>query len=336
MVTVTIKDVARAAGVSPATVSRVFNETAPVDDETRARVLSAAEALRYVPNAAARSLITSRTATVGVLLPDLHGALRGELLRGLGDAARRRGFDLLISSAHGDPDGAISALRAMRGRVDGVILMLPSGEADTVLRELPAAQPVVLLGSSSVGPDIAVVAVDEAGGAEAMVRHLVRHGHRRIALLAGADGDGAMEARVLGYRQALAHAGIHSDAALEIFGATTEEGGHASARRMLALTPPPTALFAASDAMAAGALAALREAGIAVPDEMAVAGFGDTPIARFLSPALSSVRVPANDLGRLAIDRMLLAVARGGRTGSRDVLECVVVPRASCGVHEQA
>lgn len=333
--TVTIKDVARAAGVSPATVSRVFNETTPVDEETRARVLSAAEALRYVPNAAARSLITSRTATIGVLLPALHGFLRGELLRGLGHAARRRGFDLLVSSAYDDPGAAMSALRAMRGRVDGAMLMLPPLAADAMLRELPPEQPVVLLGAPDGAAGAAVVSIDESGGAAAMVRHLIRHGHRRIALLAGPNRDADTGPRSAGYRQALAEAGIPVDPDLEVATEASEDGGFAAARRLRRIDPLPTALFAVSDALAVGALAALRDAGIGVPDDIAVAGFGDQPLARYTVPPLSSVRVPAYEQGRLAIDRMLMAIARGGRAATRDVLDCTVVLRASCGVHEQ-
>jgi LacI family transcriptional regulator len=334
-VTVTIKDVARAAGVSPATVSRVFNDTVPVDEETRARVIAAAETLRYVPNAAARSLITSRTGTIGVLLPDLHGAFHTQVMRGLDSAARRRGFDLLVSSAQGDHEAATAALRAMRGRVDGVILMLPELEAGALLRELPDDQPVVLLGLAHHATTSRAVAVDEAGGAAAMVRHLIRHGHRRIALLTGDPRRLDVRERQRGYRRALADAGLPADPELEVVGDVSEDGGYAAARQLLASDERPTAIFAISDAIAFGALAALREAGVSVPGEIAVAGFGDLPVARFVVPALSSVRVPAFELGRLAIDRMLLAVARRDRpNASHDLLECTVVPRASCGVHE--
>ena len=332
---VTIKEVARAAGVSPATVSRVLNDTVPVDAETRARVLAAAEALRYVPNAAARSLITSRTGTIGVLVPDLHGAFHAQVMRGLESAARRRGFDLLVSSAQGGSDTAVSAIRAMRGRVDGVVLLLPARDAHALLRELPPEQPAVLLDGAARDERTSVVAIDEAGGAAAMVRHLIRHGHRRIGLLAGDPRRPDVRARQLGFRQALSEAGLPSDPALEAEDEVTEDGGYAAARRLLEVEPPPTAIFAVSDAMAVGALAALRDAGVSVPDEIAVAGFGDLAVARYVSPALSSVRVPAFEAGALAIDRVLLAVARRDRPlASRDLLECTVVPRASCGVHE--
>ena len=331
----TIKEVARAAGVSPATVSRVFNDTVPVDAETRARVLAAAEALRYVPNAAARSLITSRTGTIGVLLPDLHGVFHAQVMRGLDTASRRRGFDLLVSSAQGDHDAAVSAIRAMRGRVDGVILMLPELDAKALLRELAEEQPAMLLDAAADDDRTSAAAIDEAGGAAAMVRHLIRHGHRRIGLLSGDPRRHDAGERRRGYRQALADAGLPVAPELEIVDDVTEDGGCAAARRLIAVEPRPTAIFAVSDAMAVGALAALRGADVPVPDEMAVAGFGDLPVARYVTPPLSSVRVPAFELGVLAIDRMLLAVARRDRPiASRDVLECTVIPRASCGVHE--
>ena len=334
---VTIKDVARAAGVSPATVSRVLNDTVPVDEETRARVLEAAESLRYVPNAAARSLITTRTGTIGVLIPDLHGAFNTDVLRGLDAGARRRDFDLLISSANGGMEAATTALRAMRGRVDAVIIMASELDSSALLEELPAAQPALILGERTTPEGASTASLDEAGGAMAMVRHLIRHGHRDIGLITSDTPRHFVRERLQGYRQALSAAGLAANGAWEVSRELSEEGGHDGMRQLLLLDPPPSAVFAISDAMAIGALAALREAKVSVPDDMAVAGFGDVPVARFVTPALSSVRVPAYQLGSLAIDRVLLAVARRDRaTATHDVLECTVVPRDSCGVHENA
>jgi LacI family transcriptional regulator len=333
---VTIKDVARAAGVSPATVSRVLNDTVPVDEETRARVLKAAESLRYVPNAAARSLITTRTGTIGVLIPDLQGPFNVDVMRGLDAGAQRRGFDLLVSSANGGADTARDALRAMRGRVDAVVVLASELDTAELLEELPPGQPALVLGAKMESSGVSSVSLDEAGGAAAMVRHLIRHGHRDIALITSAARPHLARDRQQGYRDALAAAGIEPNPSWEASGEFSEQGGYEAMRRLLALDPSPTAVFAISDAMAIGALAALREAGMSVPDDMAVAGFGDVPVARFVNPPLSSVRVPALLLGNLAMDRILLAIARRDRfTPTHDVLECTVVPRDSCGVHER-
>ncbi|HUF30361.1 MAG TPA: LacI family DNA-binding transcriptional regulator [Gemmatimonadaceae bacterium] len=334
---VTIKEVAEAAGVSPATVSRVFNDTVPVDEDTRARVLAAAERLRYVPNAAARSLITSRTTTVGVLIPALSGAFLSEVMLGLDNAARRRGFHLLVSSAARDFSSATDALRAMRGRVDGVIIISPELDPLPLLGELPEEQAVVLVGTPRRETSATIVAIDNAGGAAAMVRHLVRHGHRRIALISGPEGNADARERREGYAAALAENDIARDERLETVGDFTEDGGYEAARRLLSAGPRPTAMFATNDSMAIGASTALREAGISVPDEMAIAGFGDLPIARHVTPPLSSVHVPSVELGRLALERMLFAIARQGRVAhTHDRLDCTLVLRASCGVHENA
>lgn len=332
-VTVTIKDVAREANVSPATVSRVFNDTARVDDATRQRVLAAAERLRYVPNAAARSLIISRTATVGVLLRQLHGSFSTGIIRGLEVAARRRGFHLLVTSSQRDPSAAAAAVRRMRGRVDGMIVMSSELPPELLRRAIAEDQAVVLLGGGERPSGVSTVAIDYAGGAAAMVRHLIRHGHRRIGILAGTDGDHESD-RVRGYGAALHDAGIEPDDALQAAGTLTEDGGYAAARALLALDPRPTAIFAVSDAMAVGAMAALREAGVSVPDEMAIAGFGDAPVARYLDPPLSSVRAPTFEMGRVAFERLLFAVTQRTRAAAtHDLLECSLAPRASCGVH---
>jgi LacI family transcriptional regulator len=334
-VKVTIKEVAQAAGVSPATVSRVFNDTVPVDEETRARVLSAAAELRYVPNAAARSLITSRTTTVGVLIPELSGAFLSQVMLGLDNAARRRGFHLLVSSAARDSSSATDALRAMRGRVDGVIIISPQLDPLPLLGELPDEQAVVLVGTPERQTSAAIVAIDNAGGAAAMVRHLVRHGHRRIALIAGPEDDSDARERRQGYMTALGESDVARDENLEVRGDFTEDGGYEATRRLLATGSRPTAIFAASDSMAIGAMSALREAQIAVPDEIAIAGFGDLPVARHVDPSLSSVHVPSVELGRLALERMVFAIARQGQGAhTHDRLACTLVLRNSCGVHE--
>lgn len=331
---VTIKDVAREANVSPATVSRVFNETAPVDDDTRRRVLAAADRLRYVPNAAARSLIIARTATVGVLLPELHGAVATGVIRGVEYAARRRGFHLLVTSSQRDPGAAAAALRRMRGRVDGIVAMSSELSPDALRRAVAEDQAVVLLGGGERPIGISTVAIDYAGGAAAMVRHLIRHGHRRIAIITGSDGDHETD-RERGYRAALHDAGIEPDETLAATGELTESGGYAAARALLAREPRPTAIFAVSDQMALGALAAAREAGVSVPDDVAIAGFGDAPSSRYLSPPLSSVRAPTFEMGRLAFERLLFAVSQRTRPAppTYDLLECSLALRASCGVH---
>src|SRR5215470_7720222 len=186
---VTIKDVAREARVSVASVSRALNGSASVTEITRRRILGVAARLRYVPHSAARSLITRRTHAVGALLPDLYGEFFSELIRGIDLAARARGLHLLVSSSHGDAREAAAALHAMNGRVDGLLVMSPHVSADFLWGNVSDDLPAVLMNTRVAGGRHSSFAVDNHGGAYAMVRHLVERGHRDIAFIAGPESN---------------------------------------------------------------------------------------------------------------------------------------------------
>ena len=325
---VTMREVARQAGVSVATVSRVFNASGPVGEATREQVLQTAGRLRYVPNGTARSLTTSTTETVGVLLPNLYGDFYSELIRGAESAARAARYHVLLTSVHDGPDEFVAALRTLAGRVDGLVVMSPDLGADTLRKNLPAGLPAVVLGAAVDGH--AAVEIDNAAGAAAMTGHLVGLGHRRIAHLAGPEGNADAEARRAGYLAALAEAGLDADPALVLGGAFTEASGYAAVGPFLALADRPTALFAANDAMAIGALRALREAGLDVPADVALAGFDDVPVARYVTPALTSVHVPIDEMGARAVGAVLAAVRQSDGRGSVTLPTRLVV-RESCG-----
>ena len=301
---VTIKDVAREANVSVATVSRVLNGSGPVSDETRRLIREVAGRLRYVPHSGARSLITSKTETLGVLLPDLYGEFFSEVIRGMDDTAQKNGFHLLISRAYADRHGIETAIRAMRGRVDGVVAMSPDLDAESLLN-LPSTIPVVLLCSVPRGNEIDSLTIQNCRGAREMVAHLISLGHKRIAIIKGSAPNYDASERLRGYRMALRDAGITPDPALEHDGNFTEAAGYSAALELLAMKDRPTAIFAANDSMAIGALSALRESGMSVPEEMAVAGFDDIPLARYMDPPLSSVHVPICELGARAVELLL-------------------------------
>ena len=328
----TIRDVAQAAGVSVATVSRVYNGSILVREETGLRVREAAARLGYVPHGAARSLITSRTNTIGVLLPDLYGEFFSEVIRGIDQAAQKQGYHLLVSSSHDRRDAFEAALRSMRGRVDGLIVMWPEMDAETAVRNLPARFPVVLL-HVPVGPDaFDVITIANFDGARAMVRHFLDLGHRRIAIIKGAEGNFDAAERLRGYRDALASAGIPPSSALEVHGDFSEASGFVAVDELLHGDPRPTAIFAANDAMAIGALSALRQAGLRVPQDMAMAGFDDIPIAQYLDPPLSSVHVDISALGERATLRLLDAVRDKERHVRRaETLPTTLILRRSCG-----
>ncbi|HVF40338.1 MAG TPA: LacI family DNA-binding transcriptional regulator [Gemmatimonadaceae bacterium] len=328
----TIKDVAREASVSVATVSRVFNGSSLVREETRRRIREVATALRYSPHGGARSLITSKTQTFGVLLPDLYGEFFSEVIRGIDIAASRAGYHILVSRSHNARSEIEAAMRAMRGRVDGVIVMSPDVDGQALMTNLPDSQPVVLLNCAMRGAAFDSVSIDNSRGARGIVRHLISHGHRRIAIIAGAPRNVDGHERHLGYRAALRDASIERNAHWEAPGNFTEDSGFEAMRTLLALRSRPTAVFAANDSMAIGALSALREAGVKVPEEIAVAGFDDIPIARHVNPPLTSVHVPIAELGARATEKLVGAVADKNRHVRRnDVLGTTLVIRSSCG-----
>ena len=328
---VTIKDVAREANVSVATVSRVLNGSGPVSAETQHRIREVAGRLRYVPHGGARSLITSRTDTLGVLLPDLYGEFFSEVIRGMDDTAQRHGFHLIISRAHATRHGIETAMRAMRGRVDGVVAMSPDLDSESLLN-VPATLPVVFLCSAPRGKEIDSLIIDNCRGARAMVKHLIGLGHKRIAIIKGAPRNYDAAERLRGYRLALREAGLETERSLELEGGFTEAGGYEAALRILELDPRPTAVFAANDSMAIGAVSALRESGIRVPDDMAVGGFDDIPLARYMDPPLSTVRVPICDLGARAVEMLLHGIThKNDHTRKRERVETQLVIRESCG-----
>ena len=329
---ITIREVARAAGVSVATASRALNDSVLVTAETRARVQVAATELSYSPHGAARSLITSRTHTIGVLLPDLYGEFFSELIRGIDHAVHHAGFHLLVSSARHRGPPLEAALRSMRGRVDGLLLMCPEFTRELSGRTLPGRFPVVLLNCPPAETDCDSLSVANYDGAYAMVRHLVGLGHRRVAIIRGAEGNFDAEERLRGYRAALQGAGLLAAPELEARGDFSEASGHTAIAALLAVADPPTAIFAANDAMAIGALSALRDAGRRVPEDIALGGFDDIPMARYMTPALTSVHVDISALGARAATRLFEGLRHPAeRAPITEILPTTLIIRHSCG-----
>lgn len=327
----TIHDVARAADVSVATVSRTLNGIETVAQPTRDRVLQAADELDYVPHSGARALSTKRTDTIGVLLPDLHGEFFSELIRGIDLAARARGLHLLLSSSHGDPAEADAALRSMRSRVDSVIVMMPTAGEQALASDRAEALPMVLIGSHRAATGRASFVIDNFAGAFAIAEHLFLTGRRHVAFVAGpADNLEAAE-RLRGYCAAVERFGASERI---VDGDFSEESGRRAAVQ-LTRGDRPDAIFCANDMMAIGCLEALRGAGVAVPDNIALAGFDDIPIARYVNPQLTTAAVPIAEIGRQALDCCADALAGRATPGQRSFQPQLVIrastrPR-SCG-----
>ncbi|MEO7362762.1 MAG: LacI family DNA-binding transcriptional regulator [Gemmatimonadaceae bacterium] len=331
---VTIRDVAREAGVSLATVSRALNDGAQVTIDTRQRVRAAAERLGYVPHSGARSLITRKTGTLGVLLPDLYGEFFSELIRGIDQTAQRHGYHMVLASSHSDAREIAAAVGNMRGRVDGFVVMSPDVAALPALAALASKFPTVVLGAGPEMGAFATISVANFDGAVAMTHHLLAQGYQRLAFIRGPNGNVDATDRLRGLRAAMKsapHASVR-----ECSGDFRQETGYSTTQKLLRERETPDAIFCANDAMAVGAIGALHEAGLRVPDDIAVVGFDDIPIARFLTPPLTTVRVPIADLGSSATERLIDAL-RGGvpLAAHREVVPTSLVLRASCGANRR-
>jgi len=279
----------------------VLNSHENVTPATREKVVAAMRALHYSPHAGARSLSTARSHALGVVLPGIYGEFFSELIRGMEGAAQAHGYVLLLSSMHADPVLARQALAAMRGRVDGLVVMAPQLDADEREAVLPPSLPTVLLNSPKAGAHSALQ-VDNAGGIRAVVAHLLAGGRRAIVHLAGPAANIDAQERARAYRSAMSELAPELPQRM-IHGDFREESGMAAMRTLLAEGLPIDAIVAGNDMMALGALQVLREAGLAVPGRIAVTGFDDVPVARFVD--LTTVRVDIAEMGAGAVDTLV-------------------------------
>jgi LacI family transcriptional regulator len=333
-VPVTLREVGRLAGVSAMTVSRVINGRAGVDAETQRKVEQAIEALDYVPNRIARGLLSQKTQTIGLIVPDVVNPFFGPVVRGAETTARRAGYRVLLCNSEGD-------LRLERAyiedlvahRVEGLLLAPASDETrHSIFPLLRGSFPVVLLDRSLPESDCDLVVSDSVSGARRLTEHLIAIGHRSIAHLTDADDTSTGRDRLQGYREALATAGIPARDEL-VFRTTVDQlGGYRAAQEVLALDPRPTAIFAVNNMTAIGAMKALRERGLSVPEDMALVCFDDVEHLAVLSPFLTVVDQPAETLGSLGAQLLLERIAgKAGPRSRRVVLQTDLIVRRSCG-----
>ena len=302
---VTIREVARSAGVSVATVSRVFNNSDLVVKQTEEKIRSVARRLNYIPNASARSLSMKRTETIGMLLPDMYGEFFPEIIRGADAVARKERYHLLVSSSHSNREELETAIKLMSGRVDGFILMSPHFDDKSILMKFIQSIPTVFLSTTPALSNTDAITIDNVGGAKLATRHLIDRGHHRIAIVKGCDENADAKERFQGFLSAMKSGGESLREEYVLSGDFTERSGFAAAEKLLALSSRPTAVFASNDEMAIGVLRHLRERGVSVPDEIAVAGFDDIQISSLIHPSLTSIHVNISELGSLAVERLL-------------------------------
>lgn len=330
--TATIYTVAERAGVSIATVSRVLNGTARVSDQTLARVRRAMEELGYQPNASARGLAGSTTGTIALVFPKLSGPFFSELIRGAEIAASDSGYHLLIYGASGDILGVNNqTLGLLTTKTDGLILA-SSGVSRCYIQDLQRRElPVVVLGEEPSDIQVNSIQPDNVGGAEKIVTHLIEHGYRRIAMLRGPETSTHASDREHGYREALRLHKLPTINALVVAGAFNEKGGYTAMQSLFQKKSVPDAVFAASDQMAIGAMAAIHERGLRVPEDIALVGFDDIETGRYMNPPLTTVHQDMLGQGQLAV-QMLLAMINGLQTPvETKVLPATLVIRQSCG-----
>lgn len=302
----TIHDVARVAGVSIRTVSRVLNRSPKVNGDTRDRIDAAIAQLGFSPSARARGLATGRSYLIGIVHNDRNALVLDSIQRGVVDEATARGYELVVHPTPTGDDGSVADVLdfVRRSRVDGVVVMPPvSGVAGVGEALASAGVPAVALSAAPIAGFAALLLSDERGAAGAVARHLVDLGHRRIALINGPRGVFSASERRAGFIAALKAARLSLTGEAE--GDYDFESGFVAAEKLLALDPPPTAIFAGNDIMAAAAVKAAAGRGIAVPGALSVVGFDGSMLARMLTPSLTSVHRPLGDMARQATRRLI-------------------------------
>jgi DNA-binding LacI/PurR family transcriptional regulator len=333
---ITAKDVAAQAGVSRTTVSYVLNnvEAANISEETRQRVLTVAEELGYVPDAAAQALASGRTQTIGLILPKARPHPRASsthyrIIEGLLEITQQFGVRLLVDSVRETQSADTYLNLARNKRIDGLILSDLRVDDPALSKLVSDTFPIVLLGRLP-GVKVSSVEFDNRSGARSAVDHLIAQGHTQIGLITHAPitFTGAEE-RISGYRDSLAAHRIAFDERLVRYGGYTAESGFAATMSLLEAGPAPTALFVTSDEVALGVLAALHKRGVSVPDAIAVVGFDDNPLARFTIPALTTVRLPFEEMGRLAGKMLLDLILHKAKPGRQVLLETELIVRDS-------
>jgi DNA-binding LacI/PurR family transcriptional regulator len=325
----TMEDVAREASVSRALVSLVFRNSPKVAEDTRSRVLAAAQRLGYRPNANARRLASRTTDTVGIMVRDLHNPFFADIMDGIEAAADRNNVQVLISHARrGESEaGAIETLLELRP--SGLVLLSPSLSTRELATRIGWV-PAVVVGREVRQPGFDIVVDDDAHGAELAVRHLYSQGHRRIVHVSGGRGEAGAVQRIRGYERSMNALGLGGQAQV-LPGMFSEEAGFAAAETLTAMREPPTAVFAANDLIAVGLLGGFDQLGIRVPEDVSLIGYDNTSLARTRHIDLSTIDQPRRAMGELAIDTMLERLRRGRQRTTIHRTAPTLVVRSSTG-----
>lgn len=329
----TIAEVAREAGVSSQTVSRVINNRPDVAPETRQRVQQVINRLGYQPNAIARSLASRRTRTLGLITADFSDYFFTQVIAGAEIEARKQGYFFMLGSTERNPQDEPEYIRLLTEyRVQGILFARPSAEPDNryLLDLLRDGAPVVTTAYHLPGADLTVVDVDNVDGARQATRYLLECGRRQIAMITGPTTWKSVSDRTRGYRLALEEAGVGFDPDLIAQGDWSYRSGYRAMQELLARGVSFSALFAQNDQVAIAAIRALREAGRRVPEDVAVVGYDDIPVAEYCDPPLTTIRQPMREVGEVATKLLIQAIEEPGTAQGEVLLKAELIRRCSC------
>jgi LacI family transcriptional regulator len=327
----TMSDVARLAGVGNMTVSRVLNRTARVSAETARRVQSAIEQLNYRPNGLARAFRGQRSRTIGLIVPYLYDPFFATCAHAVTAVAKEHGYSVITTTTDENPDTEhIEADRMLQRNVEGLVVIPARFRQSRLTRTLFGKTPVVFFDRPGADASLDVVLVENNSGSRHIVDHLIEHGHKRIGFMGLSRNLFTINARFLGYRRALRQAGLAEDA---FFGCESQDDTLRALEVKLRGNDRLTALFTSNNLATRYVLASLLHLGMKVPGDVALVGFDDSDLAELLSPPLTVVRQPAQEMGRVATSLLFERIARGElqQKGGRIVLPVEIVLRRSCG-----
>lgn len=326
---VTIFDVAAEAGVSTATVSRVANGHPNIREETRVRVEEAMKHLGYVANLRARALAGGKTSVIGLLVDDLESSYITQIVRGVDTAVFAHGYGVMLTTTHQRAGrGPRNLAPLFNGLTDGVIVLFATGFETYLSEAAEYGFPIAIVDHDPTPAGPVVKTANEKGAYEA-VEHLLELGHRRIGIITGEQDIASARERLRGYRRALEDAGLAPDDELVAEADFLVEGGARAADRLLDLADPPTAIFASSDTEAFGAMLTIQKRGLSIPGDISLVGFDDIPEASYVTPALTTVRQPMHEMGRLAAEALLEAMGEPDQEHPTIELPTELVIRAS-------
>ncbi len=328
---VTMKDVARRAGVSVTTVSHVINETRFVSEELRARVYQAMRELNYRPNAIARSLRRQRTHTIGMIVPDISYPFLAEVARGVEDRGFELGYNVILCDSDGDLERESDYIELLLERkVDGIVFVAAGESSSHVQALIEQGVPVVVCDRELPGTEVDTVIADNVESGRLATEHLIGLGHRRIGCIAGPEGLCISDKRLEGYRRALEEHGLPLREELVVHANFRCLGGYEAMGALLSLDQPPTAVFACNDLMAVGAICAASQRRLRIPQDVAIVGCDDIALASFTNPSLTTVAQPKREMGVIAVEMLVERIKDKSRPPTKRLLPVELVVRDSC------